>query len=219
MTLAKLEEYLETFENDVSKIEISSENFLYIHSTVEGYWKRLLFIGIRANGVQYEMAKEVMKKVNLSANATVEKAQSLLETEFPEIKNYFKSNTDLGILMELFRTFCSPYRNWCIHGVMDAGKDTLQLCIYVNILLIKELEKTLEANNLPSAFDRPRKFLTIGKITNPIDADAEAVMKRLGFDKRATQPITKEKVIEKTHELQNINIKEILLTLIKQGEK
>lgn len=138
----------------------TTDDFIKIHKGVEGYFRRLIFIGLRINGVKYQKCQEVIALSYLTNRPLVTKAIDLITGHKKTISDFEKSNQDFKVFLNLFFTFTSVYRNRIVHGVDEKIYDQtiLKYCYYIDNYLIDEFEDTFKKLRFPSAFDCPRDW-------------------------------------------------------------
>ena len=138
----------------------TTEDFIKIHKAVEGYIRRLLFIGLRLNGVKYSTSQEVINLSYLNNQDLIKKSIVLISRSTHKITDFETQNPDLKVLLDLFSNFTSIYRNRLVHGIYENINDqiALNLCYYIDKYLIKEFEDTLIQLEYRSAFDSPTEW-------------------------------------------------------------
>ncbi|OQA93942.1 MAG: hypothetical protein BWY27_00008 [Bacteroidetes bacterium ADurb.Bin234] len=136
---------------------ISDEYFIKLHITLEGYLKRLLFIGLRTKDVQYKTAQESITKYHEILPNMISKIWLILGIDY---KNDLLKFGKYKILEEYVLNFTSKYRNYRVHGIYDEIKDheLLRCLILIDKAFINEIEKYLKTKKMPSAFDEPKKW-------------------------------------------------------------
>lgn len=141
----------------LSSIEISDNYFLKQHFYMEGYLKRLLFIGLRLNSVQYKMAQDVIAAYHEPLEKMIERAWSLSGFDYKhDVSNYgnYKS------LEIYFVKFTAKYRNYRVHGVYDKIKDDelLELLITINFRYFNICNSYINSKGRPSVFNEPKDW-------------------------------------------------------------
>lgn len=139
---------------------LTTDDFIKIHKSFEGYIRRLLLIGLRLNGVKYETSVEVIDMSYLNNRDLIRITIELI-TRGTKSLNYFENhNPDLKVLLELFFDFTTIYRNRVIHGVDERINDPtiLRHCYFIDKFLIEEFESTLISLKYKSAFDKPTEW-------------------------------------------------------------
>ncbi len=143
----------------LNKNEISDEYFLELHFCIEGCIKRLLFIGLRLNGVEYKTARESIDKYYKPFYKMLEQAFSLTGFDYQkdlcEYKNYKE-------IEEFFLGFSTKYRNYRVHGVMDKisskNNELLKTLIRLDKLFIKTINDFIAEKKGITIFDEPKKW-------------------------------------------------------------
>ena len=198
MVLDNLKQYTEIYPNEK---DITPELFIYLHAAVEGYFKRLLFIGIRINEVQYKIAQDVLAMLTLQKNQCWDNAIALLN-----IKNLFNNSECFREIYTLFNNFSSRYRNWFVHGINEnLPPEILKMCVEVDITLIKVIEGILKANGKPSAFQTPTEW---GARVVMVEEEPEEVINRLGLGNVGNLPLIEEEAKQKFNRVKELIKKE-----------
>jgi hypothetical protein len=139
----------------------TSDDFFKIHRYIEGYIKRVLVIGLRLNGVQYNNSVKIAESTYIKTAALIEKALILLnqsgnkqQRPISTLKNKYK---ELFILNNLFLEFTSPYRNRLAHGTIEIlhDQELVNYLCHVDQSFYKEFENFLLNEFGYSAFDKP----------------------------------------------------------------
>jgi hypothetical protein len=150
--------YLERAKKTLASKAISLQQFLKLHLTVEGLIKRLLFIGLRKNGVHYNTARQAIGEYyENSKKAIVKKAWNLCGIDYDTI---VMANHDYAVMENLMLEFSSKYRNQLIHGNDGALHDTslLKTLIHIDKKFIAAMEAVLKSQGKPSLFEQPRRW-------------------------------------------------------------
>ncbi|GHV86027.1 hypothetical protein AGMMS50230_16350 [Spirochaetia bacterium] len=183
--------YLERAQKTLSSKAVSLRQFLQLHLTVEGIIKRLLFIGLRNNRVQYKTAQVAIGEYyEGDKTSIVKKAWDLCGIDYEKIVS---KDRNYKIMENLYWEFSSQYRNLLVHGNDDAlrDKELLKTVMQVDKKFIDSIEMVLKTQNKPSLFEQPRKW-KIGKGTI---ADVDDVFKNYLGTKRPKKPtLTLEEV-------------------------
>ena len=163
---------------------------------MEGYFKRVLFIGLRINGAQYSTGQAIIHSVHMDVTSQIEKAIALVDTRsdchnrsIEASKTRYKS---LFALIELFLSFSTRFRNRLAHGVISEIKDPAILAslIRVDQLLFMEFEAMLMAEYGHSALQAPKDWgARRGTKESP-----DSLIKRLRLGKISPQPMAIEDV-------------------------
>ena len=159
--------YLEQAKKTLASQEISQPQFIKIHLTVEGIIKRLLFIGLRKNGVQYKTAQQAIAEYYESNKTTIlEKAWNLCGIDYQKTVS---ADPAYKTMENLFLAFSSKYRNILVHGNDGALHDIelVKTLIQVDKKFIQSIEFALKNNNKPSFFEPPKAWgIKNGTITD-----------------------------------------------------
>ncbi len=143
----------------LNKNEISDEYFLELHFCIEGCIKRLLFIGLRLNGVEYKTARESIDKYYKPFPSMLEVAFSLAGFDYKKDLCKYKNYKEIE---EFFLGFSTKYRNYRVHGVMDKisskNNELLKTLITLDKLFIKTINDFIAEEKGVTIFDKPRKW-------------------------------------------------------------
>jgi hypothetical protein len=166
---------------------ITTTDFVNLHVGIESYLKRLLFIGLRLNGVQYKTATEVVSMTNLQNRQLIKKTIKLISQNKKTLTDFENHNTDFKVILDLFFEFTSVYRNRVVHGVDEIIYDNtiLRYCYFIDKCLIREFEMTLISHGFNSAFDTPK---TWGASRSKNTENFDEIIKRLDLGKIAKTP-------------------------------
>jgi hypothetical protein len=75
--------YLARAQKTLASKTVSPQQFIKLHLTVEGIIKRLLFIGLRRNGVQYKTAQQAVAEYHeIKKDVILEKAWDLCGIDY-----------------------------------------------------------------------------------------------------------------------------------------
>ena len=144
-----LKEAKRTFSLDT----VSDSHFLKVHYYSEGYLKRLLFIGLRLNGVQYKTAQQIIVKYHEPLGNMIEQAWNQVGLSCVTIRkdNRYK------MIEDYFLHFSAKFRNYRVHGIYDKLNDDelLRILIAIDRNYIYTCEAIIERNGKPSAFSTP----------------------------------------------------------------
>jgi hypothetical protein len=169
----------------------TTDSFIQIHRHLEGYFKRVLFIGLRLNGAQYSTGQLIINSVHMDVTSQIKKAITLIDRRSDcysiiidaleaEYRSLFK-------LFELFQNFSAKYRNRIAHGIISEIRDPaiLESLIRVDQLLFKEFETMLMAEHGHSALQMPKDW----GARRGTKESADSLIKRLKLGKISLQPI------------------------------
>lgn len=171
LALAKIQEYY--LSN-----EVSDNLALNLHIAVEAYLRRLIFIGLRKNGVQYDIANRCTSKIYYGKHSQELKVIcQLLEIDIDELKR-FKS---FGKIDDFFLNYTSKYRNKRVHGSLGASSDEDYLLSIIKIdkAYIRVFEDFFKSKKLHSAFNKPR--LWCNKVQGTISKEEDVYTSLLGI--------------------------------------
>lgn len=142
-----------------TKYEPTDQNYLLVQSNFEGYLKRLLFIALRKNGLQYKYSQELMSYASnqlLLSEQTNLIFSELCGTSYSFIK---KKDKKLEELERCIFNYVRPVRNTLAHGAdHKLNPDLLNLCIKITQEYVKTIEYHLCLISGNSAFDEPKKW-------------------------------------------------------------
>lgn len=168
---------------------ITTIDFINIHRGVEAYLRRLLFIGLRLNGVQYKTASEVVCMSYSNNRDLIKNTIKLISLNTIALEDLEEQNSDFKALLQLFFEFTSVYRNRVFHGVEGEIYDslTLQYCYLIDKSLIVEFELSLQYFGFKSAFETPKAW-GASRSVNPEKFDQ--VINRLKLGKLSKNPMS-----------------------------
>jgi hypothetical protein len=166
---------------------VTTEDFIKIHKGVEGYIRRLLFIGLRLNCVKYNTSLEVIKMSYLNNRDLLTKTIELISNKTKTLTDFENMNYDFKELINLFFGFTAIYRNRILHGVDENIHDqtVLKHCYYIDKYIIVEFEDTLKSLDYKSAFDKPKDW---GAKTIVSNETFNKVIKRLKLGRLTKSP-------------------------------
>ncbi len=201
ISLKKLKEKL--LSNQSS--EFKPSEFLLLHRYSEAYLKRVLLIGLRLRGAQYESSKKIVENTYLTTKALIPKCMVLLMRDGTKQKDVEKmllsKYPDFIDLQNLFLEFTSKYRNILAHGLIDEIKDAelLDTLCLTNKRFIQCFERVLQSEFGHSAFDTPKCWGAIRGLAE----DIEKTVSRLRLGSITSKPMTLAKaqiILSKTKE-------------------
>jgi hypothetical protein len=169
----------------------TTESFIRVHRHLEGYFKRVMLIGLRIHGVQYETSTRIIDSVHMHAIAQIEKAIVLLDGTSRKhavvIKEAKREDNAVFVLIELFQNFSALFRNRLVHGVIDnvRDQDTLDSLFDVDLGLFNEFESMLRKKHSRSGFDQPKEWGAKPGEKESIDS----IIARLRLGKISPNPI------------------------------
>lgn len=170
--------------------EFNTDYFMRSYRTCESYFKRIVFIGLRLKGVQYNQAERIIRTTFMPVRDILRKGLELLDKNKSEqiIEKAAVQNS-----FNLFLKFSVPYRNLVSHGVLTEIDDqkTLRLLIELNIKMIKEIEHEVGKTFNRSILDEPKKWGA--RKSNKIFAEDEIRALKLGHDAREPIAIAEAK--------------------------
>lgn len=181
----------------------TAESFIRLHRHLEGYFKRVMLIGLRLHGAQYKTASLIVDTIHLNAITQIEKALVLLDASSRrhlEILNEIKQDHQpVFALMKLFTDFSSRYRNRLAHGVIDEIRDelVLDLLFRVDQGLFLECESMLKARHGQSALAQPNAW----GARRGTGENLDSLVKRLALGKVSPSPISIRAVLSALSDL------------------
>ena len=181
---------------NVRRRKPSSDGFLYLHRHVEGYTRRVLFIGLRLHDVRYATAEMLIDQGKLSFYDSVRVALNLVLRRDQSIKDISKELVQthprfvafFGLVLE----FTTKYRNALAHGLVQKVKDPeiLGLLFRIDLEFLQCFEALLHAEKGRSAYDKPRDWGALrGKEEN-----IATVVQRLRLRGLSDRPLRIEEV-------------------------
>ena len=167
--------------------QLETKDFIIIHKSVEGYFRRLLLIGLRLNDVKYKTSLDVIKMSYLCNKDLLKKIVGLISLNNNTLIDFENQNPDFQKLEELFFDFTSIYRNRIIHGVDERIYDEviLKYCYYIDKFFLKEFEATLSLFDYNSGFDTPKTW-GANRVVN--SESINNVIRRLNLGKITKEP-------------------------------
>lgn len=176
-----------------------SEDFLRLHRYLEGYVKRVMLIGLRLKGVQYENSRKIVESTYISTANLIEKVLVLLDQSGRKhnavITGLKKTHSGFFELKDLVLKFTSVYRNRLAHGTIGELKDQdlIDYLCHINRSFYKEFEQLLKKEYGHSAFERPGDW----EAKNGIQEKIENTVKRLSLGSIVKDPMSVKQVIVK----------------------
>ena len=162
---------------------ISDKQALDVHICVEGYFKRLLFIGLRLNEVQYETARQVIERYwSRSLKELIKKAWNTSGVGYDTAKQY----DGYREVERYVTTFTAYYRNQRVHGGRDEIEDQRLLVAMIDVdkEIIRVSERICQATVGCSAFQKPGRW---GAKRGRIE-DIAAVLQRFNLRENRHEP-------------------------------
>jgi hypothetical protein len=159
----------------LSKKSKTDAYFLKLHFCVEALIKRLLFIGLRLNNVQYKDAQGFLTRYDPQGlRNMLKRAWELIGISENELAAYPKYQK----LRELVFEFTAKYRNDRVHGKRDeiTSKDILELLITIDKLFIDQMRTILKDKKNADIFDKPKQF-NAGKVNDK--RDSQDILKKV----------------------------------------
>jgi len=189
---------LSGIKNTLDETEISSGYFLRLHFCVEAIVRRLFFIGLRMQGIQYRAAEKISEEFPaMGLKNHIERVFGYCGVDYSTLK----ASSKYANLETLFFEFTVPWRNRLVHGIYREVPDTelIKLLIQADKEFIEEIETILRKQDKPSLFDKPGEWIKKGqekgqgkgKIRGE-KKDTDAVYKELFGSRRAVSPMTVE---------------------------
>lgn len=169
----------------------TTDSFIQVHRHLEGYFKRVLFIGLRINGAQYSTGQAIIHSVHMDVTSQITKAIALVDRRsdshgkiIDAAKTKYKS---LFTLIELFQNFSARFRNRITHGIVTEIRDSaiLESLIRVDQLLFMEFEAMLMAEHGHSALQMPKDW----GARRGTKESTDSLIKRLNLGKISLQPM------------------------------
>jgi len=187
ISLSKLKEKLLSDQT----AEFQPEDFLLLHRYAEAYLKRVLLIGLRLRGAQYESSKIIVENTYLTTKALIPKCMVLLMRDGKKQADVGKTLSskypDFIELQKLFLEFTSRYRNILAHGLIYEIKDAelLDTLCLTNKRFIQCFERVLQSEFGHSAFDSPKDW---GAVRGQAE-DIEKTVSRLKLGSITSKPM------------------------------
>ena len=165
--------------------EINTFYFMKSYRTCESYFNRIVFIGLRLKGIQYNQAEKIIRTTYIPVRDALRKGLDLLDAK--KSVQIIQKEAVQGSF-NLFLNFSVPYRNLVSHGVISEINDhkTLEVLIELNIKMIKEIEHEVGKTFNRSFLDEPKKWGA--RKSNRIFSENE--IKQLKIGHGAREPIS-----------------------------
>jgi hypothetical protein len=169
----------------------TTDSFILVDRHLEGYFKRVLFIGLRVNGAQYSTSQSIIHSVHMDVASLIKKAIVLVDGRsdcYREIIDAAEAkHKSLFALIELFQNFSARFRNRIAHGIISEIRDPaiLESLIRVDQLLFKEFETMLMAEYGHSALQMPKDW----GARRGTKESTDSLIMRLKLGKNSLQPM------------------------------
>lgn len=175
---------------------LDGKYFLNTHIYLEAYVKRVLLIGLRLKGVQYNNAVKVVESTYLHTSKLIEVALCMIDqsgkTEVNIISDLKSSNPDFFVLKDAVLNFSSIYRNRLAHGTISELNDQemINWLCHVNLSFVKSFEQVLCNSHSCSAYEKPSDWGAVPGISETI----EKTVGRLSLGKIIKKPLSLNEV-------------------------
>jgi hypothetical protein len=142
---------------------LTVQDVIAAHRAAEQYMRRLLFVALRVNEVQYNSAENI---VELAHNTTpyllFAKSITLLANK-PEnafdFDAFMAKNSDLMPLFDGFMLYATPVRHRLAQGNDEQNRaDAYKTAYHISKSLVTEIERILQAEFAHSAFETPKNW-------------------------------------------------------------
>lgn len=184
---------------EASPQTLSSDDFFRLHRYLEGYVRRVMLIGLRLNGVQYDNSRKVVESTYINTANLIEKVLVLLDQSGKKHKAVIaklkKEHTGFFELKELVIKFSSVYRNRLAHGTIGELKDQekIDYLYYVDRSFYKAFEQLLNQEYGHSAFEQPGDW----GAKRGTQEQIEKTIKKLNLGKLVKEPMSLNQVKSK----------------------
>jgi len=171
---------LKRFKEVFNSSKISDDYFLNLHFLTEAYFKRLLMIWFRREGLDYKTAKSTIEALKVGSYNLVKTVEKLiLNSDKDDIG---KKYSDYERLRDFYLNYSAKWRNKRAHGSEDIIKNDefLKLLICIDKLFIKKFEEILKKEKGLSAFNTPREW-GAKRVTKKDDKKVRKILKGCKF--------------------------------------
>ncbi|GAB3535757.1 hypothetical protein GCM10027342_53680 [Photobacterium alginatilyticum] len=177
---------------DGTEKTIDSNYFFKTHVHLEGYVKRVMLIGLRLRGVQYENSIKIVDSTYITTANLIEKVLWLVDKKgrgqnvvLDDLKSRY---ADFFSLKDTVLKFSAIYRNRLAHGTIAELKDQemIDTLCHVNKSFFQSFEQLLIAEHGNSALDKPADW---GAKRGTPEAP-ELTVKRLKLGSLVKSPMT-----------------------------
>ncbi len=176
---------------------INGDYFFKTHTHLEAYIKRVMLIGLRLRGVQYENSVKIVDSTYITTAKLIDKALWLVDgsgqnqsTIITDLKNRYP---DFFALKGLVLGFSAIYRNRLAHGTISELHDqaVMELLCHVNRSFFNEFEMLLISEHGHSAFNKPGDWGALPGLSESIEKTAN----RLALGTIVKAPVTVADVV------------------------
>ncbi len=187
----------EVFSNAPSVLD--SNYFFKTHIHLEGYVKRVMLIGLRLNGVQYNNGTKVVDSTYIHTGNLIEKVLWLIDQSGKKqgdiVKKLKTKYPDFFIIKEIVLKFSAPYRNRLAHGTIAKlhDQEMINYLCHVNTSFIDAFEILLKSEHGQSAYYKPGEW---GAIQGKPES-LEHTVKRLKLGPLVKDPLSLNAVKQK----------------------
>lgn len=176
----------------------SSDTFFKLHVHIEGYVKRVMLIGLRLNGCQYNNSQRIVESTYITTANLIEKVLWLIDgvdkKQGEVIADLKDKHEDFFKIKELVINYSAVYRNRLAHGTINVlnDQDKIDSLCHVNHTFFLAFEKLLKNEYGHSAFETPGSW---GAKTGT-NEDITKTVKRLKLGSIVKEPLSITKVHE-----------------------
>jgi hypothetical protein len=171
---------------------LDSDYFFKTCVHLEGYVKRVMFIGLRLRGVQYSNGEKVVDSTYIQTANLIEKVLWLIDksgSKQGDVVGKLKiKHHDFFIIKETVLKFSAPYRNRLAHGTIAKlhDQEMIDYLCHVTTSFIDAFELLLKSEHGQSAYDKPGDW---GAIQGKPEL-LESTVKRLKLGSLVKEPLT-----------------------------
>lgn len=177
--------------------DVNIKDFMSLHKTTESYFRRLLYISLRLNEFNDNLAKKITKECALNSNEILKKSIGLIggkkKNQQGENLNYNSIENKyprLKKLISYYISHTSRVRNQYLHGIKDSiSPETVRLAYIVESKLLCEIESILKAEYNQTCTDTPTEWGVKRTKKNDETIDIDRRMKELKLGEKGKSPI------------------------------
>jgi hypothetical protein len=187
---------IEQYKSQPSMGLLTVQDVIAAHRSVEQYVRRVFFIALRINSVQYQTAEDLQTLVRNYDVKALETAWKVL-TQHPDFEHIspeklIEKHADLAILLNLWTDYATPLRYRLSQNFDEAERAAaFRTTWHICQSLITELERVTKAEFGHSIFDSPKNW---GAKTINTPETLESITQRLGLEALFAAPIDLQKV-------------------------
>ena len=143
---------------------LTAQDVIAAHRATEQYLRRLFFVALRVNDVQYTTAENLVELARHTKPSTIFTESLQLIMGRPENHRlgallFMTVHSDLEQLLALFEGYATPVRHRLSHGNDETNRaEAYKMAYHISKSLLTEIERALQAEFKKSAFDAPKNW-------------------------------------------------------------